>query len=73
LTRLAEYITQLENNFALKTNENKDLRIKNHVLIKENARSIALIETLLRHPALTPFLEDLSRDETIGSPIYYPV
>jgi hypothetical protein len=72
LTRLAEYIAQLEDNFALKANENKDLRIKNRALIEENARSITFIETLLRHPALNPFLEDLSRDETIGNPILLP-
>jgi len=72
LTSLAEYIAQLEENFTLKANENKDLRIKNRALIEENARSITLIETLLRHSALTPFIKDLSRDETIGNPILLP-
>jgi hypothetical protein len=34
---------------------------------------MALIKTILRHPALTPFLEDLSRDETLDSPILLAV
>ena len=58
--------------FALKANENNYLRIENRALIKENARSITFIETLLRYPALTPFLKDLSRDKAIGNPILLP-
>jgi hypothetical protein len=33
--------------------------------MEENARSRAFIERLLRHQAFTPFLEDLSRDESL--------
>jgi bZIP-type transcription factor MBZ1 len=53
----------------MKTNEANELRIQNHALMEENARSRAFIEKLLRHPAFTPFLEDLSRDESINNTI----
>jgi len=33
--------------------------------MEENARSRAFIERLLRHQAFTPFLEELSRDESL--------
>lgn len=33
--------------------------------MEENVRSRAFIEKLLRHPAFTPFLEELSRDESL--------
>lgn len=38
----------------------------------ENARSRAFIEKILRHPAFHPFLEDLSRDESITKPSAAP-
>ncbi|RYO82757.1 hypothetical protein DL764_009561 [Monosporascus ibericus] len=63
-----EYVARLENDVAHKTNENNDLRIQNRALMEENARLMVLIETLLPHPALTPFLEDISRDEVTNNP-----
>ncbi|CAI6336516.1 unnamed protein product [Periconia digitata] len=64
-SRRKEYIGQLEGEVAVKTNEANDLRTQNMALMEENARSRALIERLLRHPAFTPFLEDLSHDESL--------
>lgn len=49
----------------MKTNECNDLRTQNRALMEENARSRAFIERLLRHQAFTPFLEELSRDESL--------
>ncbi|KAF2028929.1 hypothetical protein EK21DRAFT_68854 [Setomelanomma holmii] len=63
--RKAEYIGQLEGEIAVKTQEAQSLREENRVLREENARSRAFIERLLRHQAFTPFLEDLSRDESL--------
>lgn len=57
---------------AVKTNECNELRLQNHALMEENARSRAFIEKLLRHPAFTPFLEDLSRDESLNTTIPAP-
>jgi hypothetical protein len=49
----------------MKTNEANELRTQNRALMEENGRSRAFIERLLRHQAFTPFLEELSRDETL--------
>jgi hypothetical protein len=49
----------------MKTNEANELRVQNRALMEENARSRAFIERLLRHQAFTPFLEELSRDESL--------
>jgi bZIP-type transcription factor MBZ1 len=49
----------------MKTNECNELRTQNRALMEENARSRAFIERLLRHQAFTPFLEELSRDESL--------
>ncbi len=65
LTISAEYIGQLEGEIAIKTNECNELRMHNQALMDENARSRAFIEKLLRHPAFHPFLEDLSREQTM--------
>ncbi|RYP39190.1 hypothetical protein DL768_010730 [Monosporascus sp. mg162] len=65
-----EYVAQLEDKVVLETNENKELRVQNRALIEENARFRTFIKTLFRHPAFTPFLEDLSRDGIINSPIF---
>lgn len=62
-----EYIGQLEGEVAVKTNECNDLRTQNRALMEENARSRAFIERLLRHQAFTPFLEELSRDESLDA------
>jgi hypothetical protein len=51
----------------MKQNECNDLRSQNRALMEENARSRAFIERLLRHQAFTPFLEELSRDESLQS------
>ncbi|KAF2843566.1 hypothetical protein M501DRAFT_926194 [Patellaria atrata CBS 101060] len=65
-SRRKEYITQLEGEVAVKTNEANELRSQNQALMEENARSRAFIEKLLRHPAFNPFLEDLSRDTSLN-------
>jgi len=49
----------------MKVNEANELRTQNRLLMEENARSRAFIERLLRHQAFTPFLEELSRDESL--------
>lgn len=64
-SRRKEYIGQLEGEVAMKTNEANELRVQNRALMEENARSRAFIERLLRHQAFTPFLEELSRDESL--------
>ncbi|KAH7109629.1 hypothetical protein B0J11DRAFT_235483 [Dendryphion nanum] len=64
-SRRKEYIGQLEGEVAVKTNEANELRVQNRALMEENARSRAFIERLLRHQAFTPFLEELSRDESL--------
>ncbi|ORY13425.1 hypothetical protein BCR34DRAFT_269133 [Clohesyomyces aquaticus] len=64
-SRRKEYIGQLEGEVAMKTNECNELRTQNRALMEENARSRAFIERLLRHQAFTPFLEELSRDESL--------
>ncbi|KAF2261808.1 hypothetical protein CC78DRAFT_619139 [Lojkania enalia] len=66
-SRRKEYIGQLEGEVAMKTNECNELRSQNRALMEENARSRAFIERLLRHQAFTPFLEELSRDESLQS------
>ncbi|KAF2194888.1 hypothetical protein K469DRAFT_706367 [Zopfia rhizophila CBS 207.26] len=64
-SRRKEYIGQLEGEVAMKTNECNELRAQNRALMEENARSRAFIERLLRHQAFTPFLEELSRDDSL--------
>jgi hypothetical protein len=64
-SRRKEYIGQLEGEVAMKVNEANELRAQNRLLMEENARSRAFIERLLRHQAFTPFLEELSRDESL--------
>lgn len=49
----------------MKVNEANELRAQNRLLMEENARSRAFIERLLRHQAFTPFLDELSRDESL--------
>ncbi|KAF2642002.1 hypothetical protein P280DRAFT_468480, partial [Massarina eburnea CBS 473.64] len=66
-SRRKEYIGQLEGEVAMKVQEANELRTQNHALMEENARSRAFIERLLRHQAFTPFLEELSRDESLQS------
>jgi hypothetical protein len=57
-----EYIGQLEGEVALKAQESNVLRQENQALLAENERYRGLIETLLRHPAFTPFINDISND-----------
>lgn len=59
-----EYIGQLEGELAIKNQEAATLRNENQSLNAENERYRGLIETLLRHPAFSPFINDISRDPT---------
>ncbi|KAK5001367.1 hypothetical protein LTR28_012737 [Elasticomyces elasticus] len=68
LTAYLEYIGQLESEIAMKSQECQGLRTENGSLRDENARYRGLIETLLRHPAFTPFIEDLSQHPTVTAP-----
>lgn len=65
LTPSTEYIGQLEGEVAVKAQEANSLKTENQALHEENARYRGLIETLLRHPAFTPFVEDISKDPSI--------
>lgn len=64
-SRRKEYIGQLEGEVAVKVQEANDLRTENRLLREENARSRAFIERLLRHQAFTPFLDELSREDSL--------
>jgi len=59
-SRRKEYIGQLEGEIALKTQDANNLRSENARILQENERYRGLIETLLRHQAFTPFLNDIS-------------
>lgn len=61
----AEYIGQLEGEVALKAQENVTLRSENDALIQENERYRGFIETILRHPAFGPFMNDISKDPSL--------
>lgn len=65
LTFPPEYISQLEGEVAIKAQESTDLRQENTALMQENERYRGLIETLLRHPAFTPFINDISKDPSV--------
>lgn len=52
----------------MKAQENTTLRGENSALMQENDRYRALIETLLRHPAFTPFINDISKDPSVLGP-----
>lgn len=49
----------------MKTQEANQLRHENQQLIQENDRYRGLIETLLRHKAFTPFIQDISNDPAV--------
>lgn len=66
LTAVAEYISQLEGEVAMKTQEANELRVENRSLVEENGRCRRLIEVLLRHPAYAPFIEDISKDPSLA-------
>lgn len=69
LTRGIEYIGQLEGEVAVKIQEANNLRTENTALLQENERYRGLIETLLRHPAFTPFIDDISKNPAaLGAP-----
>jgi len=73
LTLFTEYIGQLEGEVAMKAQEGSDLRQENQALMQENERYRGLIETLLRHPAFTPFINDISKDPSVlGLPAQQP-
>ena len=61
LTWLAERASQIDNDI-------KSLHIQNRALTEQNERAVAFIKALLRHPAVSPFLEDLSGNGTIENP-----
>lgn len=63
-----EYIGQLEGEVAMKAQESNSLRQENQALMHENERYRGLIETLLRHPAFTPFINDISKDPSVLMP-----
>ncbi|KAK4504891.1 hypothetical protein PRZ48_002854 [Zasmidium cellare] len=67
-SRRKEYIGQLEGEVAMKTQESNSLRQENQALMHENERYRGLIETLLRHPAFTPFINDISKDPSVLMP-----
>ncbi|KXT07225.1 hypothetical protein AC578_2309 [Pseudocercospora eumusae] len=67
-SRRKEYIGQLEGEVAIKTQESNSLRQENQALLAENERYRGLIETLLRHPAFTPFINDISKDPSVLMP-----
>nr|OQO25338.1 hypothetical protein B0A51_06700 [Rachicladosporium sp. CCFEE 5018] len=64
-SRRKEYIGQLEGEVAVKVQEASTLRSENTALMQENERYRGLIETLLRHPAFTPFINDISKDPSV--------
>ena len=71
--KLPEYIGQLEGEVAVKAQEANTLRHENTALLQENERYRGLIETLLRHPAFTPFINDISNDPSVlGMPQMQP-
>jgi hypothetical protein len=49
----------------MKAQEASTLRSENTALLQENERYRGLIETLLRHPAFTPFINDISKDPSV--------
>lgn len=61
-SRRKEYISQLEGEVAVKVQEASTLRSENNTLAAENERYRGLIETLLRHQAFRPFIEDISNN-----------
>ncbi|KAK4631245.1 BZIP-type transcription factor MBZ1 [Fulvia fulva] len=67
-SRRKEYIGQLEGEVAMKAQESNVLRQENQALQAENERYRGLIETLLRHPAFTPFINDISQDPSVLLP-----
>ena len=57
----------------MKTQEANNLRTDNVSLMQENERYRGLIETLLRHPAFTPFIDDISKNPAaLGVPQQQP-
>lgn len=51
----------------MKQQECNVLKSENSGLADENSRYRSLIQTLLRHPSFTPFIEDLSKDPSVMS------
>lgn len=49
----------------MKAQESNTLRQENTALMQENERYRSLIETLLRHQAFQPFIQDISRDPSV--------
>jgi hypothetical protein len=55
----------LEGELAMRSQEISALRVENQSVMQENERYRGLIETLLRHPAFTPFINDISKDPSL--------
>jgi hypothetical protein len=49
----------------MRSQEINALRVENQSVMQENERYRGLIETLLRHPAFTPFINDISKDPSL--------
>ena len=60
LTKIVEYISQLESEIANKVTENGDLRAQNRALMEENKRLSDLTHMLLSSPSFSDFLDQLS-------------
>lgn len=56
----------------MKAQESNNLRTENQALMQENERYRGLIETLLRHPAFTPFIQDISNDPSMLTSLQQP-
>ena len=59
------YINQLEGEVATKATEVNELKSQNHTLQGQITQLTQLTQTLLRHPAFSSFLNDLSNDPSI--------
>lgn len=70
LTRIAEYIGQLESEVAARTNEAQELRVQNRQLFEENARLNDLARMLLGSPHFANFLNEMP--DTVSSQFQAP-
>jgi regulator of replication initiation timing len=62
-SRRKEYIVQLEEQLNAKQKETDDLRFQNRALMEENRNFRNLTESLLRHKAFVPYLDDIAREQ----------
>ncbi|KAF2815638.1 uncharacterized protein BDZ99DRAFT_493642 [Mytilinidion resinicola] len=64
-SRRKEYIVQLEEQLANKQKETDELRFQNRNLQEENAGLRDLTQSLLRHKAFVPYIDSISRDQSV--------